>query len=106
MIGFDPPRVKRIKEVSCSPLDGRIGRRGRERGWETWQVSVVEERGLPLYDVRTEGGRGVPSKADILSNISKGGGVNLRTREGVKKSGNFADVMYGSPQRRRVTKKS
>ena len=45
MIGFDPPRVKRIKEVSCSPLDGRIGRRGRERGWETWQVSVMSSEG-------------------------------------------------------------
>ena len=86
-------------------------------GWKDWKeregegvgdlASVCRRReGLPLYDVRTEGGRGVPSKADILSNISKGGGVNLRTREGVKKSGNFADVMYGSPQRRRVTKKS
>ena len=42
--------------------------------------------------------RGVPSKADIVSNLSKGGCVNLRTRgEGVKKSENFADVIYGSP---------
>ena len=32
-------------------------------------------------------GEGVPSKADIISNLSKGGCVNLRTRgEGVKKS--------------------
>ena len=32
-------------------------------------------------------GEGVPSKADIVSNLSKGGWVNLRTRgEGVKKS--------------------
>ena len=43
-------------------------------------------------------GEGVPSKADIVSNLSKGGCVNWRTRgEGVKKSENFADVMYGSP---------
>ena len=32
-------------------------------------------------------GEGVPSKADIISNVSKGGCVNLRTRgEEVKKS--------------------
>ena len=43
-------------------------------------------------------GEGVPSKADIVSNLSKGGCVNLQTRrEGVKKSENFADVIYGSP---------
>ena len=31
-------------------------------------------------------GRGVPLKSDIVSNLSKGGCVNLRTRgEGVKK---------------------
>ena len=58
-----------------------------------------------LYDVRTEGGRGVPwgvpSKADIVRNFSKGGCVNLRTRgEGVKKSKNIADVINGSPQRK------
>ena len=42
--------------------------------------------------------RGVPSKADIVSNLSEGGCVNLRTRgeEGVKKFENFADVIYGS----------
>ena len=51
-----------------------------------------------VSDVRTEGGRGVPSKADIVSNLSKGGCVNLRTRgEGVKKSDIFADFIYGSP---------
>ena len=44
------------------------------------------------------GGGGVPSKADIVSNLSKGGCVNFRTRgEGVKKSEIFADVLYGSP---------
>ena len=42
--------------------------------------------------------RGVPSKADIVSNLSKGGCMNLRTRgEGVKKSEIFVDVIYGSP---------
>ena len=45
--------------------------------------------------LRGEGG-GVPSKADRVSNISKGGWVNLRTG-GVKKSENVADVLYGSP---------
>ena len=44
------------------------------------------------------GGGGVPSKADIVSNFSKGGCVNLRTRgEGVKKSEIFVDVINGSP---------
>ena len=44
-------------------------------------------------------GEGVTSKADIVSNHSKGGCVNLRTRrgEGVKKSEIFADVINGSP---------
>ena len=57
-----------------------------------------KERGLPFM---TSALRGVPSKADIVSNLSKGGCVNLRTRgEGVKKSENFADVIYGSPQRK------
>ena len=41
-------------------------------------------------------GGGVPSKADIVSNFSQGGCMNLRTG-GVKKSENFADVMYGCP---------
>ena len=43
-------------------------------------------------------GAGVPSKADIVSNLSKGGCVNLQTRgEGVKKSKKIADVLNGSP---------
>ena len=43
-------------------------------------------------------GEGVPSKADIVSNLSKGGCVNLRTKgEGVIKSEILADVIYGSP---------
>ena len=56
-------------------------------------------KGPYLYDVRTEGGRGVPSKADIVIKLSKGGCVNLRTRggEGVQKSENFADVICVSP---------
>ena len=35
-------------------------------------------KGASIYDVRTEGGRGVPSKAYIVSNLSKGGCMNLR----------------------------
>ena len=55
-------------------------------------------RGLP-FETSALRGEGVPSKADIVSNLSKGGCVKLRTRgEGVKKSENFADVIYGSPQ--------
>ena len=43
-------------------------------------------------------GEGVLSKADIVSNLSKGGCMNLQTRgEGVKKSEIFADVINGSP---------
>ena len=38
--------------------------------------------GTSIYDVRTEGGGGVPSKADLVSNISKGGCMNLRTGGG------------------------
>ena len=38
MIGFDPPRAKRIKEVSRS-LAVR-----QKRGWETWQVSVMSSK--------------------------------------------------------------
>ena len=42
-------------------------------------------RGLPFRMSALRGG--VPSKADIVSNLSKGGFVNLRTRgEGVKNS--------------------
>ena len=35
-----------------------------------------------IYDVRTERGEGVLSKADIVSNLSEGGCMNLRTRRG------------------------
>ena len=42
---------------------------------------------------------GVPSKADIVSDLSKGGCVNLQTRRGgVKKTENFEDVINGRPQ--------
>ena len=42
-------------------------------------------------------GEGVPSKADIVSNLSEGGCGNLRTRgEGVE---NFADILNGSVRR-------
>ena len=59
--------------------------------------AINGRKGASIYDVRTEGG--VPSKADIVSNRSKEGCVNLRTRgEGVKKSEHFAGVIYGSPQ--------
>ena len=43
-------------------------------------------------------GEGVPSKADIESNLSKGGCVNLRTRGGgFKISEIVADIINGSP---------
>ena len=46
--------------------------------------------GAFIYDVHTEGGGGLPSKADIVSNRSKGGCVNLWTRgRGGKKIRNF-----------------
>ena len=41
-------------------------------------------------------GEGVPSKADIVSNLSKVGCVDSRTGGG-KKSENVADIIYGSP---------
>ena len=48
-------------------------------------------------------GEGVPSKADIVSNLSKGGCVNLRTRgEEFKKSEIFAAVINESPLRSSV----
>ena len=67
------------------------------RGQSFACVAIVVGRGLPF---RTSAPRvGVPSKADIVSNLRKGGCVNLRTRgEGVKKSEFFADVLNGSPQ--------
>ena len=55
-------------------------------------------RGLPFRTSALRG-EGVPSKADVVSNLSKGGCVNLRTRgEGVKKSEMLADVLTGSPR--------
>ena len=59
-------------------------------------------KGASIYDVRTEGGREVSPKEDVVRevagiyysrsvpNADKGGG-------GVKKSQNFADVIYGWP---------
>ena len=50
-----------------------------------WITSADAECGIagkyetPQYDVRTEGVRGVPSEADIVSSLSKGGCVNLWT---------------------------
>ena len=66
------------------------------RPCETLRLMSRNIKGASIYDVRIEGGRVVPSKADIVSNLSKGGCVNLRTG-GVKKCENFADVIYGSP---------
>ena len=40
----------------------------------------TQKYGASIYDVCTEEGGGVPSKADIVRNLSKGGCVNLRTR--------------------------
>ena len=55
-------------------------------------------RGLPFMTSALRG-EGVPSKADIVSNLSKGGCVNLRTRgrRGSKNPKIFADVINGSP---------
>ena len=71
--------------------------------WSHWirhcqsNKTIFALKGASIYDVRTEGGE-VPSKADIVSKLSKGGCMNLRTRgEVVKKSEHFADVIYGSP---------
>ena len=59
--------------------------------------TVILIRGLSFMTSALRG-EGVPSKADIVSNVSKGGSVNLRTRgELVKKIRKFADVIYGSP---------
>ena len=44
------------------------------------------DKGASIYDVRTEVGWGVPSKADIVSNLRKGVCVNLRTGEGGSKN--------------------
>ena len=45
-------------------------------------LSCILSQGASIYDVRTEGGRGVPSKADKVIKLSKGGCVNLQTRGG------------------------
>ena len=51
------------------------------------------------------GGGRLPSKAGIVSNLSKGGCVNLRTRgEGVKKSEIFAYIIIGNPLTKVITK--
>ena len=61
-------------------------------------LEIRSPKGPYLYDVRTEGGGEVPSKADIVIKLSKGGCVNLRKRGGGgKKSENFADVICVSP---------
>ena len=53
--------------------------------------------GLPFMTSALRG-EGVPSKADIVSNLSKRGYVNLRTMGGgVRKTEIVADVIYGSP---------
>ena len=59
---------------------------------ERW---LQEVRGLPFMTSALRG-RGKPSKADIVSNLSMGGCVHLQTG-GVKKSEIFADVINGSP---------
>ena len=60
-------------------------------------VSEKQHEGASIYGVRTEGGRGVPSKADIVNNLSKRGCVNLRTR-GDLKIRKFCGGHNGSPQ--------
>ena len=54
--------------------------------------------GASIYDVRTEGGGGVPSKADLVSNLSKGGCMNLQTMGGGgKKIRNFCGCHTWKP---------
>ena len=50
--------------------------------------------GASIYDVRTEGGKGVPSKADMVRNLSKGGCVNLQTRGEGSKDMNMLRTSY------------
>ena len=47
-------------------------------------------KGASIYDVRTEGGGGI---LDIVSNLSKGGCMNLRTM-GVKKNPQILRTSY------------
>ena len=68
----------------------RNGKRGRRH--------TDGERGLPF---RTSALRGVPSKADVVSNLSKGGCVNLRTRgerEGYKNPKFFRTSQMEAPR--------
>ena len=55
--------------------------------------------GASIYDVRTEGGRGVSPKEDVVREVGEFSTVDqsqMRTGgEGVKESQNFADVIYG-----------
>ena len=102
-----PTSTLRSLNSSCSSSRSRsCSRTGRSTACSraTWSHSTPERigrsllRGASVYDVRTKGGTGVPSKADIVSNLSKEGCGNLRTRgEGVKNSENFADVLNESP---------
>ena len=47
-----------------------------------FKKASVSERGLPFMTSALRGEGGVPSKADMVSNLSKGGCVNLRTGGG------------------------
>ena len=81
------------------PLQPRRQREGRSRIASGESRNNDWSKGAYMNDVRTEGGggrAGLPPKADIVSNLSKGGCMNLRTRgEGSKNSENVADVIYG-----------
>ena len=43
-------------------------------------MTVLDSFGVLPFRISALRGEGVPSKADIVSNLSKGGCVNLRTR--------------------------
>ena len=63
---------------------------------------MILSKGASIYDVRTKGGRGVSPKEDVVREFafSTVDESQMRTRgegEGVKKSQNFADVIYGWP---------
>ena len=63
---------KGLPHTSCFVFVSRA-----EIGYNTTAMFVL---GASIYDVCTEGGGGVPSKAEIVSNLSKGGCMNLQAR--------------------------
>ena len=66
------------------------------RSFAAGKKGTVLLRGLPFMTSALRGEGAFKSRHS--KQVSKGGCVNLRTRgEGVRKSGNFADVINGSP---------